>query len=218
MGLAGDAGGHVALGLIGISRSSGSVRALGEDRELDSLNAVAVSRCARRGTVLGPAEPTDICRVDAIVEVVLIGSGTRELGLNCLDNLALSGCAGGLAIVNPILPGPVDGGAVRHSSVARPIEHGELESLKVEALASGARNLAVVYGAFPPQIFNMRLNANQSATASGAILLESVLAGNASSVRHTKLLTEGIVGELGGVTRIGDESVLNNQARNAIEP
>ena len=64
----------------------------------------------------------------------------------------------------------------------------------------------------------MRLNANQSATASGGILLESVLAGNASSVRHTKLLMEGIVGELGGVTRIGDESVLNNQARNAIEP
>ena len=131
MGLVGDAGGRVALGLIGIGCSSGSVRALGEDRELDGLNAVAVSRSARGGAVLGPAKPTDICRVNTIVEVVLIGSSTRELGLNCLDGLALSSRASGLAIANPILPGPVDGGAVRHSPVARPVEHGELESFKV---------------------------------------------------------------------------------------
>ena len=64
----------------------------------------------------------------------------------------------------------------------------------------------------------MRLNANQSVAASGGILLESVLAGNASSIRHTKLFAEGITGKAGGIARIGDESVLNNQTWNAIEP
>ena len=93
-----------------------------------------------------------------------------------------------------------------------------MEGLEVETLASSARDLAVVYGAFPAQVFYMGLNANQGAAAGVGILLETVLAGNASGIRYAKLLAEGIAGKLGSVTCIGDEGMLNNQARNAFEP
>ena len=92
-----------------------------------------------------------------------------------------------------------------------------MEGLEVKRFTSSTSNFIVINSAFPSKISHMGLNGNRGDGASISVFAEVILLSNTSSIGNAELSPKRIVGKIGGIRRIGNKRMLNNNAGNTMQ-